>query len=218
MAERKRRAKAAPSPLDEAFADTLRAIRRRNNLGRPAPMLRGISEAQAEKVREYVASLGRDPDRLERVAYNAILDAAVAKHWREVFRNENARLRAENERLRGLIEDWGRKGSTPHPLKRAVVRAMADAILADPPPWEDCPPGGRLVWPTEKKRRFTRELDLEALNTKRQTYNRPSEATMGRWWREAEALAYAERLRAENEALDRLTAEIDWGDAAIRFE
>jgi hypothetical protein len=216
MAER-RRAKAAPS-LAEVHAETLRAIRRRNNLGRPDALIRGLSEAQAEKVRDYVASLGRDPDRLEVALFNAIVAHVAAKHSRDLFASENKALRAEIERLRGLIEDWGRKGSTPHPLKRAVVRAMADAILADPPPWEDCPPGGRLVWPTEKKRRFTRELDLEALNTKRQTYNRPSEATMGRWWREAEALAYAERLRAENEALDRLTAEIDWGDAAIRFE
>jgi hypothetical protein len=217
MAER-RRAKAAPSPLAEVHEATLRAIRRRNNLGRPEPLIRGLSEARATRIRDYVANLARDPDRLEVALFNAIVAHVAAKHSRDLFASENKALRAEIERLRGLIEDWGRKGSTPHPLKRAVVRAMADAILADPPPWEDCPPGGRLVWPTEKKRRFTRELDLEALNTKRQTYNRPSEATMGRWWREAEALAYAERLRAENEALDRLTAEIDWGDAAIRFE
>jgi hypothetical protein len=217
MAER-RRAKSTPSPLDEAHEATLRAIRRRNNLGKPDPLLRGISEAQAEKVRDYVRGLGRDPDRLERVAYNAIVDAFVAKHSRDLFARECKALRGELDRLHGLIEDWGRKGSTPHPLKGAVVRAMADAILADPPAWEDCPPGGRLVWPTEKKRRFTRELDLEALNTKRQTYNRPSEATVNRWWRAAERIARAERLKAEAEALDRLTAELDWADAAMRLE
>jgi hypothetical protein len=217
MAER-RRAKAAPSPLAEVHAETLRAIRRKDNLGRPDPLIRRIDEAQAEKVRDYVRGLGRDPDRLEVALFNAIVAHVVTKHSRDAHAKELARLREENARLHGLIEDWGRKGSTPHPLKRAVVRAMADAILADPPPWEDCPPGGRLVWPTEKKRRFTRELDLEALNVHQLTYRKPSEATMNRWWREAEALAYAERIRAEAEALDRLTAEIDWGDAAIRFE
>jgi hypothetical protein len=207
-----------PSPLDEAHEATLRAINRKNRHGKPDPLLRGITEAQAEKIRDYVARLGRDPDRLAVAAHNAIVDAAVAKYWREVFREENARLRAENARLRGLIEDWGRKGSTPHPLKGAVIRAMADAILADPPDWENNPPGGRLVWPIQKKRRFTREIDLEALNKHGFQYSWPSEATMNRWWKEAEARAHAERLRAENEALDRLSAEIDWGDAAVKFE
>jgi hypothetical protein len=218
MAKRATRAKAEVSPLDEAHEATLSALRRRNNLGRPDPLIRGISEARATRILEYVRGLGRDPDRLEVALFNAIVAHVVTKHSRDAHAKELARLREENARLHGLIEEWGRKGSTPHPLKRAVVRAMADAILADPPPWENCPPGGRLVWPTEKKRRFTRELDLEALNVHRLTYRKPSEATMNRWWREAEALARAERLKAEAEALGRLTAEIDWGDAAIRCE
>jgi hypothetical protein len=204
-----------PSPLAEAFAETLRAIRRHNNLGKPAPLVRGITEAQAERAFQYVQSLANEPDRLERALYNAILAHIATKHSRDAFAKENKALRAELESLRSLVAGWGKKGSTPHPLKGAVIRAMADAILAD---WENNPPGGRLVWPIEKKRRFTRALDLEALNNHGFQYSWPSEATMNRWWKEAEARAHAERLRAENEALDRLSAEIDWGDAAVKFE
>jgi hypothetical protein len=193
MAERKRRAKAAPSPLDEAFADTLSALRRKDNLGRPAPMLRGISEAQAEKVREYVASLGRDPDRLERVAYNAILDATVAKYWREVFRKENARLREELDRVRAAAAEQGRDGARPHPRRDEVIAAMVAAIKADPPER-----GTR--WADEKKATFSRALNLA---------ERPSPATWSRWWREAERRARAERIAAENEALDRLSPLMD---------
>jgi hypothetical protein len=192
MAER-RRAKSTPSPLAEVHAETLRAIRRRNNLGRPDALIRGLSEAQAEKVRDYVASLGRDPDRLERVAYNAILDAAVAKHWREVFRKENARLRAENDRLRAAAAEQGRKGSRSHAMRDEVIAKMAAAIKADPPER-----GSR--WPDEKKATFSRTLNLS---------ERPAPATWSNWWREAERIARAERIAAENEALDRLGPLID---------
>jgi hypothetical protein len=192
MAER-RRAKSTPSPLDEAHEATLRAIRRRNNLGKPDPLLRGISEAQAEKVRDYVRGLGRDPDRLERVAYNAILDAAVAKHWREVLRKENARLREELERLRAAAAEQGRKGARSHKMRDEVITAMVAAIKADPPE-------SGSIWPDEKKAAFSRKLRLS---------ERPSPATWSRWWLEAERIARAERIAAENEALDRLGPLID---------
>jgi mono/diheme cytochrome c family protein len=192
MAER-RRAKSTPSPLDEAHEATLRAIRRRNNLGKPDPLLRGISEAQAEKVRDYVRGLGRDPDRLERVAYNAILDAAVAKYWREQFRKENAALRGELERLRAAAAEQGRKGSRSHAMRDEVIAKMAAAIAADPPEH-----GTR--WPDEKKAAFSRALNLA---------ERPAPATWSRWWLEAERRARAERIAAENEALDRLGPLMD---------
>jgi hypothetical protein len=192
MAER-RRAKAEVSPLAEVHAETLRAIRRRNNLGRPDALIRGLSEAQAEKVRDYVASLGRDPDRLERVAYNAILDATVAKYWREVFRKENARLRAELDRVRAAAAEQGRKGSRSHAMRDQVIAAMVAAIKADPPER-----GTR--WADEKKATFSRALNLA---------ERPSPATWSRWWLEAERRARAERIAAENEALDRLAPMMD---------
>jgi hypothetical protein len=200
-----------PKTLDEAFAETLRAIRRHNNLGKPAPLVRGITEAQAERAFQYVQSLANEPDRLERALYNAILAHIATKHSRDAFAKENKALRAELERLRSLVAGWGRKGSTPHPLKGAVIRAMADAILADPPER-----GTR--WPDEKKAAFSRSFNLDALNVRGFTYRQPSGPTWSSWWRQAEALAHAERLAAEAEALDRLSAEIDWGDAVIQFD
>jgi hypothetical protein len=191
MAER-RRAKAAPS-LAEVHEATLRAIRRRNAHGEPDPLIKGIDEARAARIFDYVASLGRDPDRLERVAYNAILDAAVAKHWREVFRKENARLRAENERLRAAAAEQGRKGSRPHAMRDQVIAKMAAAIKADPP-------ARGTRWCDRKKAEFTRALNLDP---------RPSPATWSRWWLEAERRARAERIAAENEALDLLSPMMD---------
>jgi hypothetical protein len=193
MAERKRRAKAEVSPLAEVHAETLRAIRRRNAHGEPDPLIKGISEARAARIFDYVASLGRDPDRLERVAYNAILDAAVAKHWREVFRKENARLRAEIERMRAKAAEQGRKGAVSHARRDEVIAAMVAAIKADPPAH-----GTR--WCDRKKAEFTRALNLD---------QRPSPATWSRWWLEAERRARAERIAAENEALDRLSPLMD---------
>jgi hypothetical protein len=132
MAER-RRAKAEVSPLDEAHAETLRAIRRRNAHGEPDPLIKGIDEARATRIRDYVANLARDADRLERVAYNAILDAAVAKHWRDAHAKELARLREENARLRAAAAEQGRKGSRSHAMRDQVIAAMVAAIKADPP-------------------------------------------------------------------------------------
>jgi hypothetical protein len=193
MAERKRRAKSTPSLLDEVHEATLRAIRRRNAHGEPDPLVKGIDEARAARIFEYVRGLGRDPDRLERVAYNAILDATVAKYWREVFRKENARLRAELDRLRAAAAEQGRKGSRSHAKRDEVIAAMVAAIKADPPER-----GSR--WCDRKKAEFTRALNLDP---------RPSPATWSRWWLEAERRARAERLRAENEALDRLAPVMD---------
>jgi hypothetical protein len=191
MAER-RRAKAAPS-LAEVHAETLRAIRRRNNLGRPDPLIRGLSEAQAEKVREYVASLGRDADRLEVVAFNAIIDAAVARHSRDAHAKELARLREELECLRAKAAALGRKGSRSHAMRDEVIAKMAAAIAADPP-------ARGTRWCDRKKSEFTRALNLDP---------RPSPATWSKWWKEAERRARAERIAAENEALDRLAPLMD---------
>jgi hypothetical protein len=127
------------------------------------------------------------------VAYNAILDATVAKYWREVFRKENARLRAELDRVRAAAAEQGRDGARPHAMRDQVIAAMVAAIAADPP-------ARGTRWCDRKKAEFTRALNLD---------QRPSPATWSRWWLEAERRARAERLRAENEALDRLAPVMD---------
>jgi len=193
MTERKRRAKAEALPLAEVHAETLRAIRRRNNLGKPDPLIKGIDEARAARIFEYVRGLGRDPGRLEAGLYSAIVAHVVTKHSRDAHAKELARLREENERLRAAAAEQGRKGSRSHAMRDAVIAKMVAAIKADPPER-----GTR--WCDRKKSEFTRALNLDP---------RPSPATWSRWWLEAERRARAERIAAENEALDRLSPLID---------
>jgi hypothetical protein len=186
-----------PSPLDEAFAETLRAIDRKNRHGKPDPLLRGISAAQAERAFQYVQSLANEPERLERVAFNAIVDAAVAKYWRDAFAKENRELRAELARIHAKAAEKGREGSSPNPLREAVIRRMADEIKSASP---YC---GHYL--TDKERgRFTRALRREYPNAEW-----PSAATWTRWWRAAEGIADAERAAAEQKALDRLAPLMD---------
>jgi hypothetical protein len=79
-----------------------------------------------------VRGLGRDPDRLEVVAFNAIIDATVARHSRDLFARECKALRAELERRRAKAAKQGRKDPTSHAMRDEVIAKMAAAIAADP--------------------------------------------------------------------------------------
>jgi hypothetical protein len=90
------------------------------------------SARRATRILEYVRGLGRDPDRLERVAYSAIVAHVAARHSRDLFARECKALRAELERRRAKAAEQGRKDPTSHAMRDEVIAKMAAAIAADP--------------------------------------------------------------------------------------
>lgn len=188
--------------LSALHAETLRGIRRCNNRNEPDPLVRGVSEDQAERILSYVRSLAHGPDRLAIALYNAIVRYTEAQHSIALYRTQNREQRKRLGKARAANAKKGRKGSTPHVKHKAVVAAMVAGMKADPPE------NGR-TWSDERKKHFTTGLDLNSLPPKGIAFKKPSDRSRSRWWSEAEATYRAERLRAEAEALDRLAPLMD---------
>ncbi len=225
--------------LSALHAETLQGIRRCNKREEPDPLVRGVSKEQAERILSYVRSLAPDPETLALALYNAIVQYTEAKHWLNVYRNENRTLRKLLAKAKAAAAKKGRKGSTPLALRTPVIDAMVEAMmaeaekleaerfeamkadpkLADPKVIEaevlEAIEAGRRAdvpaWTPPWKTQFTQGIKprLPSLVTDGRTAKNPSDNARRLWWKEAEKIFLAKWRQAKAEELERLAPLMD---------